>query len=202
MLGVLLDNKLNLSEHCKFLHGKISRSLFSLNQVKGILNKECMKLVFNAHVQSHLEYCSNILSMAPEQYLKPLKVVQKKALRIVCGKKYNDHTQQLFKKEKILPLAQLIEFNMIKFMADYKLGRLPNAFSGTWIENNQRPANRYNLRNAHEFNIPFVRCMTFFKHPLFSFPRIWNELPEYLKTNLDNRKSFLDNLKDHLLNEI
>ena len=202
MLGVLLDNKLNLSEHCKFLHGKISRSLFSLNQVKGILNKECMKLVFNAHVQSHLEYCSNILSMAPEQYLKPLKVVQKKALRIVCGKKYNEHTRQLFKKEKILPLAQLIEFNMIKFMADYKLGRLPNAFSGTWIENNQRPANRYNLRNAHEFNIPFVRCMTFFKHPLFSFPRIWNELPEYLKTNLDNRKSFLDNLKDHLLNEI
>lgn len=202
MLGVMLDNQLNLSEHCKFLHGKISRSLFSLNQVKGILNKECMKLVFNAHVQSHLEYCSNILSMAPEQYLKPLKIVQKKALRIVCGKNYNAHTQPLFKEENILPLAQLIDFNMIKFIADYKLGRLPNAFSGTWIVNNERPGQRYNLRNAHEFNIPFVRCMTFFRHPLFSFPRIWNELPDNLKDKLENRKSFLDDLKEHLLNEI
>ena len=116
LLGVYLDSNLNLSEHCKHIHRKISRSLYSLNLVKNILNKDCMKLVFNAHVQSHLEYCCNILGMAPEKYLKPLKIVQKKAIRIISGASYNEHTPPLFKENKILPLAELINYNIFKFM--------------------------------------------------------------------------------------
>lgn len=199
MLGVLLDKNLNFSEHCKYIHGKISRSLFSLNQVKNILNKDCMKLVFQAHVQSHLEYCSNILCMAPEKYLKPLKIVQKKAIRLVCGADYHDHTSPLFKEENILPLAQLIDYNIIKFVLDYKLNRLPDAFSNLWIENQYRGG--YILRNAEDFYIPHVRCISFFKHPLYHFPRVWNELPERLK-NVTNRTTFLNDLKDYLLSEL
>ena len=198
MLGVLFDNNLNFSEHCKYIHGKISRSLFSLNQVKNILNKDCMKLVFQAHVQSHLEYCSNILCMAPEKYIKPLKIVQKKAIRLVCGANYNDHTLSLFQDEKILPLAELIEYNIIKFVLDYKLQRVPSAFSNIWLENQNRGG--YILRNASDFNIPNVRCISFFKHPIFYFPRKWNELPDRLK-NITNRTSYLKDLKDYLLSD-
>ena len=42
MLGVYLDSNLNLSEHCKHIHGKISRSLYSLNLVKNIFIWACV----------------------------------------------------------------------------------------------------------------------------------------------------------------
>ena len=47
-------------------------------------------------------YFSNILSMAPEQYLKPLKVVQKKALRIVCGKNMMTTLSHYLRKKRFL----------------------------------------------------------------------------------------------------
>ena len=200
MLGVYLDSNLNLSEHCKHIHGKISRSLYSLNLVKNILNKDCMKLVFNAHVQSHLEYCCNILGMAPEKYLKPLKTVQKKAIRIVCGAAYNEHTPPLFKENNILPLAELIKYNIMKFMLDYKLERLPLSFSDTWIQNNQRGI--YALRNAEDFFIPNVRCISFFKHPLYNFSRVYNEMPHTFKNLETNRILNLKKIKEFLLSSI
>ena len=95
-------------------------------------------------------------------------------------------------------MAQLIDYNIIKIVLDYKLNRVPDAFTNLWSENQERGG--YILRNAEDYYIPQVRCISFFKHPLFHFPRKWNDLPQRLK-NLTNRTSFLNELKDYLLGD-
>ena len=43
----------------------------------------------------------------------------------------------------------MIKYNIMKFMLDYKLERLPLSFSETWIQDHQRGI--YALRNAEDF---------------------------------------------------
>ena len=85
----------------------------------------------------------------------------------------------------------------MKFMLDYKLERLPLSFSGTWIQNSQRGI--YALRNAEDFFIPNIRCISFFKHPLYNFSRVYNEMPNTFKNLETNRILNLKKLKDFLL---
>ncbi len=85
--------------------------------------------------------------------LKKLKIMQKKAIRIVCNANYLDHTGPLFKQQKILPLEKLIKLSALKFMHKYTHGKLPLSFNEIWITNRQRNPN-IELRNAD--NIMYV----------------------------------------------
>ena len=119
VLGVLLDNKLNFASHITNIHGKISRSLYSLRQTKNLLGLSSLKLVYAAHVHSHLNYISFILSVALKKRVEPLASVQRKAIRIVDFAFYRDIAPPIFAKLNILPLKFLIDYNAFLFMYDY-----------------------------------------------------------------------------------
>jgi len=91
VLGVLFDQNLTLTDHVKAIHSKLSRSLYSLKQVSHIFSTSILKLIYHANFHSHLNYCSNILSICNKTTLDPLIKIQKKAIRIVCKAPYNAH---------------------------------------------------------------------------------------------------------------
>ena len=63
VLGILLDKKLKLPSHINSICSKVSRSIYCLSQVKNLLDMSCLKLIYSAHIQSHLNYCRNIFSL-------------------------------------------------------------------------------------------------------------------------------------------
>ena len=130
VLGVLLDNKLNFSNHITNIHGKVSRSLYSLRQTKNLLGPTSLKLVYAAHVHSHLNYVSFILSAALAKHIEPLASVQRKAIRIVDGAGYRDSALPIFDKLNIMPIKTLIEYNACIFMYDYNFGHMSEGSTG------------------------------------------------------------------------
>ena len=84
--------------------------------------------------------------------------IQKKAIRIISGSRYNAHTANLFKQLEILPLEQLILFTKLNFMYDYLNEKLPKSFANTWNRNND--LNRRTIRNGNLLNVPFGRNET------------------------------------------
>ena len=64
-----------------------------------------------------------------------------------------------------------------------------------WLTNEQHE-NHYDLRDAHQLYIPFARTDHVKRMPYFSFPRIWNELPDFKLTN--NATTLKIALKYHL----
>ena len=102
LLGIQIDANLDLKYHFELLHRKVSRAIFCLNQMKHILDKAHLKLLYNSYIKSHIEYCCNIFCLANKSYIKPILLLQKRAIRIICGANYRDHTQPLFKHEHIL----------------------------------------------------------------------------------------------------
>ena len=87
---------------------KVSRAIFSLNQMKHILDKKHLKLLYSSYLRSHIDYCCNILCLCTRTALEPLILAQKKAIRIKSGSNFHDHTAPLFKHENILNIIDVI----------------------------------------------------------------------------------------------
>ena len=199
VLGVQLDHNLNMKEHVKKLRTKIARANFTLNQMKNVLDKKHLKLLVNAYVKSHIEYNCGLLSFCNKSTLKPLEIQFKKTIRILCNAKYRDHTAPLFKKERILPIEQQIEFHALKFMHSYVFDYCPKSFNGTWKYN--RNMNQHNTRAKDDFFIERTTMVYFDSHPLYKFPKVWNSLDERLKT-IPEKTEFLRETKRWLLNKV
>ena len=200
VLGLLLDQDISLSEHVNSLHSKLSRSLYSLKQISNLFSKPILKLVYNANIQSHLNYCSNILSICNKGTIDPIIKLEKKAIRVVCKTTYNAHTAPLFKDLDILPLELQIKHASLSFMHDFTKNKLTDSFTHTWVKNNDINEH-YNLRNGDDFFIRRHRYNYLTSHPLINFPTLWNNLDVSLKT-IDNKNEFLKALKSDLLESL
>ena len=201
VLGILIDQHLNLQDHAKAIHSKVSKNIYMLNQVKNVLDSQTLKLIYFAHIHSHLNYCSNILNMCTTTALKPLIVLQKKAIRMIFKLPGRAHTAQLFIDNEILPLNELIDFTIFMFMFDFVRGNLPLSFDTHWSENGQINLNNYALRNATDLHIPRTIYKYLDSHPLYNFAKLWNDLPNNLKV-VHNRNEFECSIKNLLVNRI
>ncbi len=103
-------------------------------------------------------------SCANKTSLYRLKVKQKEAIRIICNVGYREHTAPLFAQLKILPLDQLIELSILKFMHSFKHNMLPLSFTNMWQTNRNRLPDR-ELRNADQLYIPPHRFATLKRLP-------------------------------------
>ena len=201
-LGVFIDSQLNFKYHIEYLRKKISRSLFLINRVKHILCEKSLVTLFHSFINSHLLYCLPAWSCGLESSIKPLVVLQKKAIRIIHKSAYNSHTPPLFRKINVLPIKELSIYTKLLFFYDFIRWRLPNSFDGVWIRNNLR--NQRQLRNSSEFYIPIAKFKKIERFPLFSFQRLWNNFcheKDLLNENIP-KKTFALNLKDELFKSI
>uniref|UniRef100_A0A672HHM4 Reverse transcriptase domain-containing protein n=1 Tax=Salarias fasciatus TaxID=181472 RepID=A0A672HHM4_SALFA len=82
-LGVLIDNKLNWKSHIKYVQTKISKSVAVLNKVKYVLDYKSLRMLYCALVLPHLSYCLEIWGNNYTSTIKPLIILQKRAIRIV-----------------------------------------------------------------------------------------------------------------------
>jgi hypothetical protein len=199
LLGVLFDEYLSFEFHISSLCAKISKSLYCLNRIKNFVTPAAMKMLYFAMVHSHIVYCLNVFSSANATTLKPLKIKQKEAIRIVCNANYRDHTGPLFKRLAILPLDDLIIYSQLKFMHCFFHNKLPISFNETWVSNRNRNPDLV-LRNVDNLYVPAHHFATTKRFPLFTFPKNWNEA-SVLKYN-PSQRIFLKSVKSALLNAI
>jgi hypothetical protein len=157
--------------------------------------------LYFALVHSHLSYCPIITSCASSKNIQKISRVQKKAIRIISNKGYFEHTDPLFKELKILPYKQLISFSKLNFMHSVTYNYCPSSFTDIWKLNNERNGEprEHNLRNADLLAIPHPRIELYKRSPMYSLPKLWNELDETRNQNC--KRTFRASVKDRLLND-
>lgn len=168
-------------------------------RVKNILPLPALRSLYFALVHSHLSYSPIITSCTNASNIQKISLVQRKAIRIITKTNYHEHTAPLFKSLQILPYQQLITFAKLNFMHSFTYNYCPPSFNTTWRSNNER-TDIPNLRNADLLTIPSPRIELFKKSPIYSLPKLWNDLDDL---KLQHRKTtFRISLKEKLLNEI
>ena len=196
-LGVYLDEFLSFDTHCDTICNKLARSNFIISRVKNILPLKSLKTLYFSLIHPHLLYSLPIYSCTSQKNIKKIFQMQKKAVRLVTKSKYNDPPYPLFSQLHVLPLEQLITLTTGQLIHSIYHKYAPKALHNTWITNEQRGQNIV-LRDAHLLYVPFARTDQVKKLPFFSFPKIWNALPDSKLSN--NPTTFKIALKWHLFN--
>ena len=128
-LGVLVDEDLKFKSHISKVSSIISRNLGIISRAKYLLNKELMLLLYNALILPYLSYCLVVWGSNYETNLKPVIIVQKRAIRLISGTGRIAHTSPLFRELRLLKLVDLQKYKLLLMLHDYLFGRLPDVMS-------------------------------------------------------------------------
>ena len=82
----------------------ISSALFSINQVKHILPKDCLRTLYYSLIHSHLSYGLLTWGNCDRERLYRAVNNQKRAIRTINNAKFRSHTDPLFKASRILKI--------------------------------------------------------------------------------------------------
>ena len=218
-LGIHIDPCLSYNHHINLVQSKLSKALFIMRTAKNILTESALKSVYYALFHSNMIYCLPIWSSAAQSLLKPIEIMQKKAIRIIFNLPYNAHTEPSFKAAKILPFSNLILFFNLQIMHSYINNLLPDQFANIWPTNQERRRliaedqdnedhqdinslqNRL-LRNDTHFHIKFVRLAFSLKQLIIVIPKTWNEFTDETIKNTRSKNQFNILLKQQLLNNL
>ena len=202
-LGIYIDPLLNFKFHIETVVSKVSRSLYFLRNSKHILTPTALKAVYYALVHCHFIYGIQIWSCTAPSNLNVLVSKQKIAIRLICGAKYNSHTEPLFKISRILPLPLLIEFFKLQLMHGFLNNLLPSSFDNMWTVNAaRRLCDQPILRNHYSLFLPTSRLSSTEKFPLLNFPRLWSNFPDTNIKQITSKPEFNSKLKCYFLDSL
>jgi hypothetical protein len=113
----------------------IGSSLFCMRRAQNFLTPNVLKTLYFAFIQSHLNYCPIILSSISQQNFNQIKLIQKKAIRIITRSSYTAHTEPLFAQLQILPNELILKQAKLLFMHSIEYNYAPPSFRGIWTKN-------------------------------------------------------------------
>ena len=182
LLGIQVDERLNLKNHISNICKSLNRSLFFLSRVKHFLPLYCRKQLYFAHIHSILIYCLPLLSMAYKTDLNRLEKLQRKAVRIIFNANFRADTMPLFHNLEALALSDLIERSILKFMHNIYSYKKPKELVDFWP---LTISNDYLLRSSIRFQLPLVKTVRLSYMPQFKFPSLFNNFPADFKLILE-----------------
>jgi hypothetical protein len=174
LVGVMIDENLSWKHHITHTKTKILQSLRSIVTSKHFLPQKVKILLYNALVKSHLEYCITVWGGATDSLLKPLEVLQKRAIRAVCAGKYNSHTDPLFHYLEQLKLKDLYHISCAQLGHDILNELIPRSifelFPVLTTTKDTRSSKDQN------FIIPYCKSEQLIRFPQVQIAKIWNGL--------------------------
>ena len=195
-LGLWLDQNLNWDTHVNKLSAKIKGNMHLLRTPKHLFNKKTLKLIYHAHIQSHINYGLILWgSMTRQNNLLRVQSVQNKCVEIISG---NKNTELNFKSQKILNIKELIKMQEIK--VGYRLinKMLPNKISQQMQSDSKRKSliktHTYNTRRKKIPNLPKVTKMNYINSYLYQSIKQFMLLPLTLQ-NMPTLSIFITNYK-------
>ena len=85
LLGVIIDEHLNFSEHISYLIKKISPKIALLHRLRQFLDSDILNNVYKAIIQSHFDYCISVWGNCPQIYRSKVQKLQNRSARAVLG---------------------------------------------------------------------------------------------------------------------
>ena len=123
-LGLTINENLSWKPHEDKIANKISKYSGILSRLKNFLPPHILKTIYCSIVQSNLNYAL----LAWGYNCNRLAKLQKKIIRIISSKKYNAHTEPLFKTMGLLKLTDMLNHNALKFIYKLKNKKVPAYF--------------------------------------------------------------------------
>ena len=195
-LGVILDNQLSWHAHVKHISNKISKSAAILRILRDIFPLHILKTLYLTLVLPYFNYCNLVWGSAYKNTLKPLVILQKKCIRLICKAEYLDPTDPLFKSTKLLKLSQIWELNCAKFVYNCFNSTAYSNFKDIMIQNSQ--IHQHNTRRRNDLRTPFERLELCRNSFVVKGIKLWNDIPKEIKL-ANSMQYFKSKIKKRML---
>ena len=178
-LGLLVDENMSFTFHIAKLKIKLGQALFHLASCKETTPLRIKKAIYFSLFESQLRFSSIIYGSASNNELEKIFKQQKRAIRLISGASYSDHTDPLFNRNKILKLNDLINLERSIHVHKYTHGKLPIAFYTNYLE--QVDSESMSRRGDPLcYKLPRVP-KNLSRSPVVQIVKAWNSLPHSIK---------------------
>ena len=189
----MIDSHLTWNNHIELLMKRVSKNIFLLTKLKKYTSTENLKLYFDAHVMSYINYVSTIHDGCSKEVFNHINAIHRKAVRHLKNIGPREHlSNDHFKSLGILPLKKKYELNKTILIHKIYNERTPS-YLFNLIE---KATDRY---GSKQLKLPRCRIDLTQNSLSFSGSSLWNELPIELKT-IRSPNSFKNKLKKILQN--
>ena len=170
-------NQLRLIEtYSLYILNKINKNLV-IRKLSSILPCNILYTLYNTLIHPYFSYCNIVWGSQLTSKLDELFRIQKKAIRIITKKNWNEHTSSLFKLTNILKLCDLNKYQVACFVYKCIHNNLPSRFCSYFVLNSE--VHGYNTRmssSLHRIQSRInVRHFTIKIHGA----KIWNSILEH-----------------------
>jgi hypothetical protein len=118
-LGLIIDQKLNWSDHIEYVKNKISPIIGILYRGKQIIQTNMRKSIYFSFIHSHLVYVCALWGNANLNVINQLQILQNRALKIIFNKPFLYSTINLYKETQILNVDKIYFKEIVLLM--YKI---------------------------------------------------------------------------------
>ena len=208
-LGIVIDNKLNWKPHITHLCNKISKIIALLRFLRSSFPKRILKTLYMSLIHSYVNYCNIIWGAAEKGNLKPIHILQKKAVRIISKSSYLHESIPLFQSLEILTVYQVYILNCSQFIHKCIHQNIFAQFKQRIIQTSS--VHSHNTRNGNLFRVKCrARLQLCNRSFLYKGIAIWNKLDEnivkyvniftfkkYIKKFLISNPDFVNKLEEN-----
>jgi len=112
LLGVQIDSALSWDEHVNKLLKKLNFGLLLLSKLRSFLTQDQLCMVYQAFVQSHINYGILVWGLTSQSNLQKIKIVQNKALRIIASLHPLTNVDQLYNDLNIMHVYAMVHYKI------------------------------------------------------------------------------------------
>ena len=199
-LGVYIDTNLKFSTHINKTVNIISRNIGMISRVKCFLTEKLLAQLYNALVLPYINYCCFIWGTNYDNHLRPILLLQKRAMRIIGGIFLPSSANPIFYKHNILKVQDIAKMQTILLMHKSYLNEMPTSVCALFQI-------RMNITHNTRHDEHFIRPFSTKRYRLFTVahqgPRLWNEIVarNYTRDQIPGSKLTLKRfLKTHFIN--
>ena len=182
-LGFTLSTDSRFHAHVNDILQKFNRSLGPLYPLAIHLPKSTLLPIYTTYIQPFLDYCDTIYDgHITISDCTRLERAQTRAARLITGTTLRTSTHGLLRELGWTPLTERRKIHKLQLY--HKLtfdSRIPAFIKSTLPSTRQQNISR-RLRNAADQTLPLVRTSTYYKSYIPSTTRLWNTLPEKIRT--------------------
>ena len=199
-LGLWMDKNLNWKKHTSILINKIKRNTKLIKNTKNVFNKTTLKLIYYAHIHSHITYGLNIWGgLITKEILNKIQKVQNYCLAMIDPLQTTKITA---KQEKILNISSLIRLEHLKLGYRMIHKSLPPQInfhlSTDHNKHSLEKVHKYSTRNKNKPNLPKIKNKNYRNSFLYQSSKELMLLPQIITTQT-TKTTFIKSIKKLLL---
>ena len=194
-LGLTLDEHISWKPHVQKIANKISRTIGILRRLKNILPTPVLLTLYNTLILPHFHY--GLLNWGFS--MGRLQLLQKRSVRVISSSKYNAHTDPLFKKLRLIKLADLFTLNVLKMYYKFKHACLPSHVENMFEEFSRN--HEHETRQSLILEEPMVNTASGENCLRYILPRIINKTNPTIIKIIDSHsfEGFVRYLKNYMI---